>query len=324
MFKFQDLLYAKRVGATWASDFMLFLSAHADSVSTLKELNKPSPAQGIVAESGKVVENISWKDYYLYRLQDMLDSLLKSFDGNRQWQRSMVAKIRKMGLPTMPVQYNIDKYFQQEFSDKAEQFIDDYKDKVEEEINAQFNKGQDEFPLPSNDNYKNVKNFVDTLRKVMVDILQENQLYYARPSYDNLWLYCGEIDDKSAPNTFQGLHVITYTPEQWDKVHFSRDYLRDNKFVLSEDEFVVAIDHYAVLKDSVEDDSYFKDGHSYVHFDKDHRPVDVLTFMPDDDILENWLTAFGEFRRQILPDDLYQIVMKHEELSSENKNKEEH
>ena len=28
-----------------------------------------------------------------------------------------------MGIPEMPVQYNIDKYFQQEFSDNAEDFI---------------------------------------------------------------------------------------------------------------------------------------------------------------------------------------------------------
>lgn len=317
MFKFQDLLYAKRVGATWAPNFVLFLQSHASLVSKMKEFEKESPAQGMLVDTGEMVESVSWKDYYLYRLEEMCKVMLKTFDNNRSWQKGMLKKHKKMGIPEMPVQYNIDKYFQQDFSDNAEDFIAQYKDGMLHVVEEIFTKAgtSSKIPRPNTDNYKVVEGIVDTLRKEMVEILNKNQLYFAKPSYDNLWLYCGEIDDDEAPNTFQGLHVITYTPEQWDKVYFSRDYLRENKFVLDEDEFVVSIDHYAMLKDieGIQDNSYFKDGHSYVHFDKDHKPIDVLTFMPDDDVMYDWLGAFGKFRTELLPDDLLEAILEREE-----------
>ena len=306
MFKYQDLIHSKRVGSSWASSFSEWIGQVAIAISQSKTLQNQISEDvktqdldtGEIQNASKAVEALAF-------LEQLTNTLFEAFDNNREWHKGTIKRHEAMGIPAMPVQYNIDKYFHGEFSDNAMQVIDEYKNAAIDILEELFlnkdskkrkQKHADVSGLPRGENYYKVKEFVDKLRSNMVDILNKNQLYFSKPAYDNLWLYLGEIDDETAPNTYQGIHVITYTPEQWDNVHFQRDYFKENKFVLREDECVVSLDHFSVLKETGEKDSYFKDGHSYVHFDKDHRPIDVLTYLPDDDILDEWMRGvYGTF-----------------------------
>ena len=306
MFKYQDLIYSKRMSASWSSAFSEWIGQLAIAINSSEKLQNQISEEvktqnldtGEIQKASKAIEALAW-------LEQLVITMFESFDNNRDWHKRMIKKHEDLGIPALPVQYNIDKYFQGEFSDNAMSVIEEYKNAsidIIEEIFISKNstkrkRNSAEIDgLPKGKNYYKVTEFVDKLRINMVDILNKNQLYFSRPAYDNLWLYLGEIDDEEAPNTFQGIHVVTYTPEQWDSVHFSRDYFKDNKFVLAEDEFVVSFDHYSMLKTIGEKDSYFKDGHSYVHFDKDHRPIDVLTYLPDDDVLDEWMrVVYSQF-----------------------------
>ena len=304
MFRFQDLLHTKIVYPTWMSSFhqwveSLLYDIHQDEYLTS---TKPKNAVGINKDTGDEID-LTIAQAYTYQIQDMIDAVNESCGNNREWQKGVYKKHKALGLPDMPVQYNITDYFESDFSDNAEAFIKDFKNTSQDVIENFFiNRKPSDIPLPSKENYSEAKDFVDELRAKTVDILNDNQLFFSRPSYDNMWLYCGEIDDVEAPDTHQALHVVTYSPEQWDKIGFLRDYLQENKFKLEEDEFVVSIDHYSVLIVDKNNKTYYKDGHSLVHFDKDHKPKDVLTFFPDDDVLDTMLQLFATQFTKVNPD----------------------
>jgi len=291
MFKYQDLIYTKSVGSSWSSAFGEWMISLGKSISETKPLQnqisnnvkQQDLTTGEITEATLAMEGVA-------KLQNLTRTLYTIFENNREWHKGMIKKHEEINLPRTPVQYTLDKYFINEFSDNANKVIKDFRKESLDTIEKLFintNKSTD--ALPRGKDYYKVEEFVDTLREKMNDVLDKNQLSFSRPTYNNLWLYMGEIDDDENPNTFQGLHVLTYDEEQWDTVDFHRDYFRKNKFVLQEDEFVVSIDHYSMLKVKGEEDSYFKDGHSYVHFNKDHKPIDVLTYLPDDDILDEWM-----------------------------------
>ena len=268
MFKYQDLIHSKRMAASWSSAFSEWIAQVAIAINSSKKLQSQFSEEvktqnletGEIQKASKAIEALAF-------LEQLVLTMFESFDNNRDWHKNMIKKHEELGIPALPVQYNIDKYFHGEFSDNAMSVIEKYKDASMDIIEELFISKNPERRkrnaaeingLPKGKNYYKVKDFVDQLRSNMVDILNQNQLYFSRPTYDNLWLYLGEIDDESAPNTYQGIHVVTYTAEQWDTVHFSRDYFKENKFVLAEDEFVVSFDHYSMLKVTGEKDSYFK------------------------------------------------------------------
>ena len=306
MFKYQDLIHSKRVGSSWSSSFLEWIGQFAISISQSDKLQNQTSEDvsvqdldtGEITKASKAVEALAF-------VEEITNKLFEAFDNNREWHKGVIKKHEAMGIPAMPVQYNIDKYFHGEFSENAMAVIEEYKTAAFDFLDELFvsknpekrkRKAADTSGLPNGENYYKVVEFVDKLRTNMIDIINKNQLYFSKPAYDNLWLYLGEIDDETAPNTYQGIHVVTYTPEQWDNVTFSRDYFKENKFVLQEDEFVVSFDHFSMLKEDGEKDAYYKDGHSYVHFDKDHRPIDVLTYLPDDDVLNDWMRGiYGSF-----------------------------
>ena len=306
MFRFQDLLHTKIVYPTWMSSFIEWTeSLLKDILSDEHLLNtntNPDLAIAIDKTTGDKVD-LTIAQAYAFQVKDVLDMMEDSWSTNRDWQKIQSKKNKKLDIPDMPIQYNIREYFYSEYSDNAEAFIKDYKDASYNIIEEFFvgRKAQD-IPLPNRKNYDEAIDFVDNLRAKTVDILNTNQLFFSKPSYDNIWLYCGEIDDEDAPDTHQGLHVVTYTPEQWDTIDFARDYLQANKFILDEDEFVVSIDHYSVLIQDRKNKTYFKDGHTYVHFDKDHKPIDVLTFFPDDDVLADYINVLGKSFDKVNPD----------------------
>ena len=281
MFKYQDLIHSKRVGSSWASSFSEWIGQVAIAISqseTLQnQISKDVKTQdldtGEIQNASKAVEALAF-------LEQLTNTLFEAFDNNREWHKGVIKKHEAMGIPAMPVQYNIDKYFHGEFSDNAMAVIEEYKTAAFDFLDELFvsknpekrkRKAADTSGLPNGENYYKVVEFVDKLRTNMIDIINKNQLYFSK-------------------------HVVTYTPEQWDNVTFSRDYFKENKFVLQEDEFVVSFDHFSMLKEDGEKDAYYKDGHSYVHFDKDHRPIDILTYLPDDDVLNDWMKGiYGSF-----------------------------
>ena len=128
MFKYQDLIHTKRVGASWSSAFLEWIGHFAISVGTSEKLQNQTSEDvsvqdldtGEIKKASKAVEALTF-------LEELTNKLFEAFDNNREWHKGVIKKHEAMGIPAMPVQYNIDKYFHGEFSDNAMAVIEEYK-----------------------------------------------------------------------------------------------------------------------------------------------------------------------------------------------------
>ena len=128
MFKYQDLIHSKRVGSSWASSFSEWIGQVAIAISQSKTLQNQISEDvktqdldtGEIQNASKAVEALAF-------LEQITNTLFEVFDNNREWHKGAIKRHEAMGIPAMPVQYNIDKYFHGEFSDNAMAVIDEYK-----------------------------------------------------------------------------------------------------------------------------------------------------------------------------------------------------
>lgn len=287
MFKYQDLLYTEQVAPTWYSPFTEYAMVLLSAINHDVKLGK--------LDSDKAMKFTQGFINFCQALENNL------FSGNKKFMRTFMNIMERNDVPPLPVQYDISEFLDEK-NDKFKSVIEDWKDKTHRLIDENMTEegtvpaerllqdGQTAFVSASQNQYETLLNSVDDLRKEFVELLHEHQLFFAKPRHDNLWVYCGVIDDPNYPDTHQSIQTFVYTKEAWGHAVFDRQYAKDNKFVLDDDEFVVSFRFFSKY-DGNKGEATYDDGYANVHFDKNHMPIDMFTHFKDDDTMYN---AFGK------------------------------
>ena len=284
MFKYQDLLYTEQVAPTWYSPFTEYALVLLSEVAHDVSLGKIDEEKAMKFSAGFVA--------FCQALENQL------FNGNKQFIRDFMNIMDKNNVPPLPVQYDISDYLEEE-NKKFESVIREWKDKTIKLIDENMSDdgevpspldrkvlsgGQTTYVSGTQNEYERLLGSIDELRKDFIELLNEHQLFFAKPRHDNLWIYCGEINDPHYPDTHQSIQTFVYSKEAWAHAHFDRQYAKDNKFVLDDDEFVVSFKFYSKY-DGDKGEATYDDGYANVHFDKNHMPIDMFTHFKDDDMM---------------------------------------
>tara|TARA_B100000287_G_scaffold423004_1_gene465717 strand:- start:68 stop:1567 length:1500 start_codon:yes stop_codon:yes gene_type:complete len=325
MFKYQDMIRLKEVEDVWYSPvkeaFSAILEKYINDVALFAKIEN--------ALGKEVVDRTLTLDdeHPSYIFRGTIASNDANSNRNRTFHKGQMDLLRKWGwgIDVFPVQYDLSEWFKklegesvEMMTERGQNFIESIKEwdifsKIEiltdllegvETTNGQV--WFDRIKGASESLERDLVEYLEPERVKFVEMIKEQNWLFSMPPYKNMWLDLGIIpeEDEEIQGCKQGVQVVTYNADEWDKCTFGNSVTQEQKFDIAEDEYVIKFADVTL-------DKYGSTGFSgvlsFVHLDKNHQPIDYYSNFNDLDLLLQQLAIGSTVAQRLSHDDRYRI-----------------